>query len=270
MDTPPSGIRRTLAIGELLWDLLPAGPRLGGAPFNVVAHLSRLGHAASILTAVGRDELGHDARQAVSGTGVDAGWIQESPDLPTGTARVTLGPDGSPVFEIVRPAAYDGLRLADADADDLAATGFDGIVLGTLAQQVPAIRAASRTLVERTPAAERLYDVNLREGCWDVETIVATLALATIVKLSEDEAQTLAAALDLPDPGGVSFLDALARRSGARAVCLTRGSAGAVLFVDGEVLATTPPRVQVVDTVGAGDAFAAGLLDGMRAGRPAA
>lgn len=261
--------KRVLAVGELLWDLLPGGARLGGAPFNVVAHVSRLGLAAAILSAVGVDELGRRARTAVKRAGVGDRWIHEVGDLPTGTAGVVLGDDGSPTFQIARPAAYDGWSLSEPDLGAIVGHGYDALVFGTLAQQTPAVRAATSRLVSALPRAERLYDVNLRKGCWDLETVQAMLALATIVKLNEEEARVLGDLLGLGSDGGHAFMAALAQRSGVRAVCLTRGPAGSILLLDGEFVEAIPPAVSVVDTVGAGDAFAAAILAGVLAGQAA-
>jgi fructokinase len=99
-----------LTVGEVLWDVLPDGPELGGAPLNMAVHLGRLGRRSAILTAVGADEAGRRARREILELGVDVAWVQTSPRLPTGTADVRL--DGAtPTFDIVRPAPYDDLRL---------------------------------------------------------------------------------------------------------------------------------------------------------------
>ena len=256
--------RRAIGIGELLWDLLPAGPRLGGAPFNVVAHLHRLGFHASYLSAVGRDELGARAFAEVAQLGVDASLIQLA-DLPTGIVRVELDADGVPAYEIVSPAAYEATLSPDLPP---AERGFDVIVFGTLAQRFPGVVAATRHLSEASPDAVRLYDVNLRHGCWTPQLVTGLLESATVVKMNEAEAATIACDLGIPAAPLQDFARALAARHGVRGVCVTRGADGAALFLDGVFRQVRAVPVSVADTVGAGDAFAAGLAAGVAVGWP--
>jgi fructokinase len=258
-----AGGRRAIGIGELLWDLLPAGPRLGGAPFNVVAHLRRLGFRASYVSAVGRDELGARATAEVARLGVEASLIQVA-DLPTGIVRVELSADGVPAYEIVSPAAYEAM------GPDMppGVGGFDVLVFGTLAQRFPGVVAATRRLAEESPGAVRLYDVNLRRGCWTPLLVAELIELATVVKMNESEAATIAFELGIPGAPLEAFARAVAARGGVRGVCVTRGADGATLLLDGEYRQVAAVPVAVADTVGAGDAFAAGLALGVAAGWP--
>jgi fructokinase len=257
-----------IGIGELLWDLLPDGPRLGGAPFNVAANAHRLGYRASIVTAVGRDDLGSQARAIVRDLGVDDDWIQETPDLPTGTARVALDADGNPTFELVRPAAFDRLSLDDQGVAAIAAAAPAALVFGTLAQQSHSVRAATEALAAACPASLRVYDVNLREGSWDVETVEAMLRLASIVKVNDTEATILGEIFGMPDRPLAAFMSALLGRTGGRGVCVTRGPDGAGLLIDDIGVQGHAPTIEVVDAVGAGDAFTAGLIHGVLTGQP--
>jgi fructokinase len=129
-----------VGIGELLWDLLPDGPRLGGAPCNVLINLVRLGHRATYVTGVGRDDLGRAALRQLIALGVETSLVAIVDDRPTGTARVDLDADGVPVFSIVRPAAYDALELLSADLAAIAGSEAGALIYGTLAQQTPAVR----------------------------------------------------------------------------------------------------------------------------------
>lgn len=258
-----------VAVGELLWDLLPDGPQLGGAPCNVAAHLHRLGHTAVIVSAVGRDDLGRRARFEVEKLGVDATWLQKTNAAPTGTAGVVLDVAGSPSFRIAEPAAYQHLRPDSPALETLAATRPAAIVFGTLAQRSPSMRSTTRALAAACPRAIRLYDVNLREGCWDLPLVAGLLGEATVIKLSEHELPVALRAAGVAPGSGASALAVLAAATGALAVCVTRGGSGASLWIDGALLGGPPPVVEVVDAVGAGDAFAAALLDGLISGRSA-
>ncbi|HEY6012933.1 MAG TPA: carbohydrate kinase [Candidatus Limnocylindrales bacterium] len=262
----PGATPRVIGIGELVWDLLPGGQRLGGAPFNVVAHLARFGWLADYVTAVGHDALGRRAIDQVGRLGVDTSLIQTS-DRPTGVVRVRLDAAGVPDYEIVTPAAYEAIGRLDADALEVASRA-GVLVFGTLAQRFAGMRKATQQIVEAAGEGVRLYDVNLRRGCWDPALLRELLGLATIVKLNDEEQATLATVLGLPDSPIEAFARALASRYSLRGVCVTRGPAGAGLLLDDVYRASAAPRIDVVDTVGAGDAFAAGLARGVVDGRP--
>ena len=258
-----------VAIGELLWDLLPDGPHLGGAPFNVAVNLRRLGRPTVLVSAVGADDAGDRAISEVERLGVDATWVQTREAAATGTAVAILDSAGSPTFEIVRPAAFDGLDLDSQSILEIAHTSPAAIVMGTLAQQSQTVRSATSRLLEACPGAIRLYDVNLRDGGWDAPLVNDLLEGATIIKFNEVEAGVLAETLGLHLEDHPKLMRALARVTGARAICMTRGANGASLLLDGAFVQGAPPAIDVSDAVGAGDAFAAGLLDGILAGQNA-
>ena len=253
-----------VGIGELLWDILPAGERLGGAPFNVVAHLRRFGWSARFISAVGADEYGRRALAEVDRLGIDSSSIAIN-DLPTGVVRVVLDEVGAPRYAIQSPAAYESIP-AWADYGRHAP---DLLVFGSLAQCFAEVRAATRRLANIAANALRLFDVNLRLDRWTVALVADLLDLATVVKLNEDEWRTLSAPLDLPVHSVESFARALADRHALRAVCVTRGAMGAGLLLGGRYVEAPAPLVRVVDTVGAGDAFAAALAHGVFQGWPA-
>ena len=258
---------RVLGIGELLWDLFPSGPRLGGAPFNVVANMRRLGHPAAFVTAVGDDELGRSAVAAVDELGVGTTFISVAPDLPTGTVAVTPDPVVGHRFTIGSPAAYESIGDSDAFVARLREWRPDALVYGTLAQLNPGVRGLTRRIASEIRPAHRLYDVNLRDEGWTPVAVLDLLADATIVKLNEAESETVA---DLV--GSAARSDALATTLAAQfdiqAVCITRGADGATLVIGGEEHTVEGILVDVADTVGAGDAFAAGLLHGLLTDMP--
>ena len=256
-----------IGVGELLWDMLPDGPHLGGAPFNVLVHLRRLGRATALVSAVGDDAAGVRARTEVERLGVGSNWIQTRRGAATGSAVASLDDTGSPTFEISRPAAYDRLDLGRASLSAIAETKPSAIVLGTLAQQSASVRAATRGIIEACPDSVQLYDANLRDGCWDGPLVEALLSGATVIKLNEAEADIVARLAGWSSGSDLRFGHELARETGARAVCVTRGHLGARLWMDELYLDGAPPSIEVSDAAGAGDAFAAGLLDGLLAGR---
>jgi fructokinase len=262
-------VRTAVGVGELLWDLLSGGERLGGAPFNVIAHVRRFGWRAAYVTAVGDDERGRRAREEVARLDVDTSLI-ETTGLPTGVVEVRLDEAGVPDYHIVSPAAYEAPRSRD-DVAEVLGGRVDLIVFGTLAQRSAAVRGTTRRLAAEAPDAVRLYDVNLRRGRWDLELVRELLALATDVKMNREEQEVLAAELALPAGSLEAFADAVSERYRIRSVCVTGGASGAALSLDGTYLEAHAPTVRVIDTVGAGDAFAAalgvGLVEGWTSSR---
>ena len=258
---------RVLGVGELLWDLFPDGPRLGGAPFNVVASMRRLSHPAAFVTAVGDDELGRSAVAAVDELGVDTTFISVARDLPTGTVAVTPDPVEGHRFTIGSPAAYESIGDADTLVTRLLDLVPEALVYGTLAQRSPAVRELTHRVATEIRPVNRLYDVNLRDGSWTGDLVLDLLRDATVVKLNGDEAVVLAGLLGSAATGR-ALATALAARYGIERLCITRGAAGATLLVGGDEYMVEGIEVDVADTVGAGDAFAAGLLHGLLTDMP--
>src|SRR6187200_1479367 len=213
---------RIIGVGELLWDLFPDGPRLGGAPFNVIANLRRLGHRVAFVTAIGDDRLGRAALAAADDLGVDATFISTALDLPTGTVEVTPDPVEGHRFAIRSPAAYESIGDGDALVARIRTWGPGALVYGTLAQRSDGVRELNRRIASEVRPAYRLYDVNLREGCWTPSLVIDLLGDATIVKVNEHESETLADLLGTSaDPRALGTR--LAERFGVALVCITRG-----------------------------------------------
>lgn len=261
---------RVIGIGELVWDELPGGPAIGGAPLNVLSHLARLGHETWYLTAVGHDQRGDAAIAELRARGMDPSLVARVAGVPTGSARVAVGADGSPEFRLARPAAFEALAPDEAAVRAVAAHDPGALVFGTLAQRPPRVLAATRRIAAAAPGAVRLYDVNLRAGWWSPDLVAELAGLATVVKFSETEARQLAPVLGVRWAGSEPFSAALATRAGLRGVAVTAGPAPATVWLDGTLATAAPPAVGVADTVGAGDAFAAGLLDAIGRGLTAA
>lgn len=241
-----------LSIGELLWDVFPDTVRLGGAPFNFSVHAHRLGHRVIFLSAVGDDERGRAALERVAALGLPAEFIQVAAGQPTGTVSVRLDAEGQPDFTIHRPAAYDCLTLDEDQLQRLADLRPDWIYFGTLYPMEARAREVLRRLMDAVPDARRFYDVNLRRGCYTPELVRELLSLAGAVKLNDDEAERF------PNLGAAPW------------VAVTRGERGCAVRMGNDGAECPGYPVKVVDTVGAGDAFAAAFLHGLEAGWSAA
>ncbi len=256
-----------LAVGEVLWDLLPDGKvkQLGGAPANFTYHCHSLGADASLVTRVGDDDLGREVLERFRLLGLPTGSVQVDPELPTGTAAVAPA-SGGQSFTIREDVAWDRIE-ADEAALALAA-GADAICFGSLAQRSEPARRAIRSLVSAArPGALRLFDVNLRPPFVDRDVIGDSLTMADALKLNDQELPDLAGMFGLPS-GVREAIAELSSRFGLSVVALTRGAGGALLLADG-VWSDHPGRTVVVsDTIGAGDAFTAALVVGLLAGRP--
>ena len=255
-----------LAVGEVLWDLLPSGKQLGGAPANFTYHCRSLGGDAAMVTRVGDDPLGSEVQTRFRAMGLPIETVQVDPDLPTGTVAVDLDRDGQPRFTILEGVAWDRIE-ADAGAV-AAASRADAVCFGSLAQRAEPSRRAIRRLVgSARPGALRLFDVNLRPPFVDRDVIADSLDLADALKLNDQELPEMAAMFGLPD-GDRSRVEGLAGRFGLRLVALTRGPGGALLWADGAWSEDPGTPVSVSDTIGAGDAFTATMVVGFLANRP--
>jgi len=259
-------VHQILAVGEVLWDLLPTGKQLGGAPANFTYQCRSLGADARLVTRVGDDALGREVRERFRLLGLPTETVQIDPKLPTGTVEVALAPDGQPRFTIREDVAWDQIT---ADENSLAAAALaDAVCFGSLSQRSEPARTAIRALVSTVrPGALRLFDVNLRPPFIDRDVIADSLTLANALKLNDQELPELAEMFGLSASVRESMAE-LADRFGLSLVALTRGAHGGLLLADG-VWSDHPGRPIVVsDTIGAGDAFSATLVVEYLAGRP--
>lgn len=255
-----------VGLGELLWDLLPEGARLGGAPANFAVMAGRLGSQAVIASRVGVDALGIDARERLAALPVDASLIQTDEELPTGTVTVAIE-GGEPKYTIHEPAAWDRMELTP-EWRALAETA-DAVCFGTLAQRHERSRETIREFLDATrPECVRVMDVNLRAPFWQADTLREGLARASVVKLNGSELpevlRTSGAcphAVETEDEEEmVRCARRLMERYPARLVCVTLGSRGSLLATRTGRHRHGGHAVVVRDTVGAGDAFTAALV----------
>ena len=257
-----SNQQRFLVIGEVLWDVFENGAFLGGAPLNFAAHAKRLGHEAILMSAVGKDPRGHRAKQEIAALGVNPELIAETDRHPTGTAAVELDADGQPRFAIQRPAAYDAIEFDDRTASRLRDWGPTWVYYGTLFPSQAAGRRTLRRLMDCFSGVPRFYDINIRPGCDSPDVIRELLGRANVVKLNESEVKAVAAITGFPaDYRG--FCKAGCERYGWQAACVTLGPLGCAILIGDEYVESGGCKVEVSDTVGAGDAFAAAFVHGL-------
>ena len=250
-----------VGIGEVLWDLLPSGMKLGGAPANFACHAHALGAQACVVTRVGNDDFGDDIFKRLEAQGIGGRTVQLDPVAATGMVTVTLSATGIPQYIIHENAAWD--RLAVTPAASAAIQAADAVCFGSLAQRSEPARTSIQQLVASAPAgALRVFDINLRQQYYTPETIEHSLRLANVLKLNDGELPVLAEQFRLAGTPR-NMIQALAGRFELEVVALTRGPAGSLLYQNGQWSDCPSEPVKVVDTVGAGDSFTAALVLGL-------
>ena len=259
---------KIVAIGEILWDVFDDRELLGGAPFNFAAHASRLGHEVAFISAVGDDDRGRRAlRQAVE-LGLATNLVKQVSGNATGAVTVILDAEGQPSYTIHRPAAYDFVSLSEQDRAAIAEPFW--IYYGTLHQMSDQARSLTQELLEMFPGAGRLYDVNLRRDSYNPSLVRELMRLATTLKINDEEVAAVESMLGTAHGSLEGFCRACSAEFSWDAVCVTQGAAGCSVLLADEFAQAPGCEVQVVDTVGAGDAFAAAFVHGLDRGWPAA
>jgi fructokinase len=255
---------RIVGIGEVLWDLLPAGAQLGGAPANFACHAGALGADALVISRVGDDARGHEIVKRIEQMGMTSACVQLDTTRPTGTVTVTVDAKGQPQFEIHSDVAWDAIEANTAA--QLAVQSADAVCFGSLAQRSTASGAAIQALVAASPsAALRILDVNLRQDYWTRAVLEQSLALANVLKVNDAELPKLAKLFSLTGDARAQ-IDQLMDRWQLRVVAYTRGESGSLLRTAHEWAEHPGVPTAVVDTVGAGDAFTAAMTIGLLSG----
>jgi len=253
-----------VGIGEILWDLLPKGKVLGGAPGNVVGIANQLGLKGILVSSVGDDQLGHEILERIGQKGLDKKGLRVLKDLPTGVVDVTLDSKGVPTFNIRQPAAWDAIVMDDERRQ--VAKSASLIVFGTLAQRDPRSQKGIMEFVKAAPAScLKVVDVNLRPPFIMESVIRESLELADVLKLNETELPVLAKILGLSGDE-TAQLKQLQSRFDLDVIAYTLGPRGSRMITATEDIFHPFVDAVVVDTVGAGDSFVAVVATGMLLG----
>ncbi len=265
--------RCIVGLGELLWDMLPQGPQLGGAASNFAVMAARLGDRGVAATRIGTDPLGREATAFLKTTPLDTQYIQEDFSRVTGTVTVALEDGQQPRYTIHEPVAWDFLEFTPHWL--ALAEQADAVCFGTLAQRSPASRRTIESFLHETrPDCVRIFDVNLRAPFFNAEIVETSLEFATIFKLNADEMPQVLSLLDFPDAAGTTpdFLLNGARQIvdqfPVKLVAITLGAQGSLLVTGNQVDRHPGYPAKVADTVGAGDAFTAALTHYYLRGAP--
>ena len=250
-----------VGMGELLWDLLPAGKQLGGAPANFAYHAQSLGAQSFIVSSLGQDELGSEILKILQSIDLNCKYIQDDKKHPTGTVEVKLDENGVPDFTIHKNVAWDHIYSNEKLLE--LAKHTDAVCFGTLAQRSAISRETIQTFLKATnPKCLRVYDINLRQDYYNIELVKNSLDLSNCLKLNEDELPVVAKLLGI-NGNEDEILHKLLKKYELQLIVLTKGENGSFLYNSSGKTFRKTPKVKVADTVGAGDSFTAAIILGI-------
>lgn len=250
-----------VGLGELLWDLFPAGKQLGGAPANFAYITSLLGDQGIPASRLGQDVLGAQAIHQLGELSLSTEFVQQDAKHPTGTVKVEVDSTGQPRFEISESVAWDFLDWTPQWQK--LAQQADAVCFGSLAQRSERSRATIRRfLLASQPGAVRVFDVNLRQNFYSAQVLAESMTLATIIKLNHEELPKIMRLFELEHRREEDSARLLLSSHDLKLVCVTRGDSGSLLISSDECSEHPGFSVKVADTVGAGDAFTAALVYG--------
>lgn len=265
--------KKALFFGEIVWDdVIPGGgsgrpENIGGASLNAAVHSQRLGLNSVMLSALGRDKLGEKTWELAKGLGVDMSYVTTS-KLPTCLITVEFDEAGEPQYKIPSPVSWDDIEIDEAGLSRIEREGFDIFYFGTLHQRSRKSRETLYRSLERAGCGIVYCDVNLREPFYDAEILRQSLTASTIVKMNDQELpEILKLALHQEMSDMKSSMELLLRQYGLDTLIVTCGEKGAAFLTPSDWGFAPGIKVQVADTVGAGDAFSAGFLYGLCTGR---
>lgn len=258
-------MKYVVGIGEALFDCLPEGRKLGGAPANFAYHVSQFGLNGCAISAIGDDELGEEIVETFEK--VDLRYVLPRVEQPTGTVKVTLDDKGIPQYDICLGVAWDNIPLTDEMLD--IARNAEAICFGSLAQRSETSRRTIHAFLDAAPrTAMKVFDINLRQRWYTAEVIAESLNRANVLKINDEELDVVATMLlgvpttpgkliaEDPEKTRLVCSDLIAKYN-LKMLILTCGAIGSYVFTDKEESYVATPKVKVADTVGAGDSFTA-------------
>jgi len=252
-------------IGELLWDMLPGGKKIGGAPFNFAYHAHQLGSDSYIFSAVGKDDSGRELMEKVNSMGVKNSLIQVN-SKPTSSVSVELDSDGNPKYVIHENVAWDNIVWVD-DLGKFSGT-FDAVCFGSLAQRSSISAISINTFLDAVrPGCLKVFDINLRQKYYSSKILHDSLNRVDVLKLNETELEVLSTLFRLRGSFDSKLRRLLAQHQ-LNCIAYTMGEQGSILLTGQDSSHIVAPKVNVVDTVGAGDSFTSVLTIGLLLKRP--
>ena len=258
-----------VGMGEALWDVLPEGKKIGGAPANFAYHVSQFGLDSCVVSAVGEDKLGKEILDNFDEKQLT--YLIEQVPYPTGTVQVELDEAGVPCYDIKEGVAWDNIPFTP-ELEDLARR-TRAVCFGSLAQRSIVSRETINRFLDTMPEGEdqwKIFDINLRQGFYTKEILCVSMRKCNILKINDEELITLSRMFGWP---GIDLEDKcwiLLAKFNLRMLILTCGVNGSYVFTPGEISFVETPKVEVADTVGAGDSFTAAFVAAILKGKSVA
>jgi len=248
----------------MLWDIFPERKIPGGAPANFAYHASQFGFESYVVSAIGRDFLGEEILKIFAEKGL--GLLVETIDWPTGTVKVELNDNGIPKYEICKDVAWDNIPFTERTKE--LALNCSAVCFGTLAQRNETSRKTIRSFLELVPKnALKIFDINLRQNFYSKEIIHESLLGSNILKINEEEAIEVASLFELEKKSEQEICLHLLKEYNLNIVIETKGSVGSYVFTENETSYLDTPKVNAIDTVGAGDSFAGAFAGALLQGK---
>lgn len=248
--------KKIICFGEVLFDVFPTHKKIGGAPLNVALRLASLGINAKIISRVGNDEIGRELLAFIKKNGVATDTIQIDENLSTGEVIVQLNDKGSASYTINYPVAWD--KIICIPEDEIMVKKADALVFGSL---VCRDSISQNSLLEIINYAKyAVFDVNLRAPFYTKEILVNLMMQSDFIKFNDDELYEVSAFLNSPYHSLEQNILFIAEQTNTKHICVTKGSHGAVLYYNEKMYYNSGYKIDVIDTVGSGDSFLAGLL----------
>ena len=249
-------MKQVVCYGEVLWDMLPTGKKLGGAPLNVALRAQSMGCVTSVISCVGEDVPGADIKHEMSVRSASIRHLQVSSCHATSEVLVTLDDTGSASYEIKMPCAWDNIQLLDKDIELVKSS--DAFMYGSLVAR----QATSRNTLLALLKASRfsVFDVNLRPPHYDMDILLELMQYADLIKFNDDEIFEICRDLGFESDDVEACVRFVATKTKTPRICVTLGAAGALIFQDNTFIYNKGYIIVVADTVGAGDSFLATLI----------
>ena len=252
-----------VGLGEALWDVLPEGKKLGGAPANFAFHAGQFGLNSIAVSALGEDKLADETVQQLEEKGLQ--YCMPRVPYPTGTVQVKLDDEGIPTYDIKENVAWDNIPFTDEVK--AIAENTKAVCWGSLAQRNVVSRETIYKFLDATPAdCMKIFDINLRQGFYTQEIISTSLQKCNILKINDEELDIVTRLFALPGMGQEERCRTLLKRYTLKALILTCGARGSFVFTPEETSYRDTPKVEVADTVGAGDSFTAAFTAAILSG----
>lgn len=259
--------RLVVGLGEVLWDMLPEGRKIGGAPVNFAYHAGQFGIDTMAVSAIGNDKLGEDTIAEMNGKHLN--HIFPSVPYPTGSVQVSLDEKGVPAYDIKENVAWDNIPFTNEI--ESVARSCRAVCFGSLAQRNTVSRNTIRKFIESTPSGcIRIFDINLRQNFYTSNVIHDSLELCNILKINDEEIMLVSRMFNYDSSNIENVCRTIMEDFSLEMVILTCGTKGSYIFTKGGVSFMPTPKVNVADTVGAGDSFTGSFCAAILRGLPVA